>query len=312
MKKVSDEDFLAAWKCYRSATEVAKYLNITERAVHSRRRRMETRLGEIIEADHPRSPTYRVKQRSPRVECSITDGIIMVASDAHYWPGVISTAHRAFVALIKELKPRIVVANGDMFDGAGISRHPPSRYETLPSVKEELKAVDERITEIEKAAKGADLWWCYGNHDQRFEATLASRVPEFRGVEGFTLKHHFPRWKFTMSLFVNQNLMIKHRYRNGVHATWNNTLYSGVSMCTGHLHRLQATIMGDYRGNRWGIDTGTLADTDGEHMHYGEDDPKNHCSGFAVLTFNKGRLLYPEFCSVHDGVPFFRGKEVKC
>jgi hypothetical protein len=109
---------------------------------------------------------------------------------------------------------------------------------------------------------------------------------------------------------VNQSLMIKHRFRNGVHATWNNTLYGGVSMCTGHLHRLQATVLTDYNGPRWGIDCGTLAEIGGDHMHYGEDNPMNHCSGFAVLTIVDGQLIHPEFCSVINGQAYFRGKKV--
>jgi hypothetical protein len=79
---------------------------------------------------------------------------------------------------------------------------------------------------------------------------------------------------------------------------------------TGHLHRLQATIVSDYSGSRWGVDTGTLSETDGDHMSYGEDNPKNHCSGFAVLTIKDGRLIQPEFCAVLDGVAYFRGVPV--
>ena len=82
-------------------------------------------------------------------------------------------------------------------------------------------------------------------------------------------------------------------------------------MCTGHLHRLQATLFTDYKGTRWGIDTGTLAEIDGDHMHYGEDNPMNHCSGFAVLTIVDHELIYPEFCSVHNERAFFRGKLIE-
>lgn len=238
------------------------------------------------------------------------DGVIVVGSDAHYWPGVISTAHKAFVNVIKEIKPEIVVVNGDLFDGARVSRHPRSDWSATPTVKEELQAVSDRVFEIKQAAGSAKVWWCMGNHDMRFEAKLANTVPEFEGVKGFSLQDHFPETPMTISLFVNRNLMIKHRYHNGIHATFNNALKSGVNMCTGHLHRLQATIYSDYNGTRWGIDCGTLADTDGDHMHYGEDNPTNHCSGFAVLTIRNSQLLHPEFCSVHDGAAFFRGKQV--
>jgi len=85
---------------------------------------------------------------------------------------------------------------------------------------------------------------------------------------------------------------------------------AGTSMVTGHLHRLQAIIFSDYNGTRWGIDTGTLAETDGDHMSYGEQNPSNHCSGFSVLTIVNGRLIQPEFCAVLDGIAYFRGQPV--
>jgi predicted MPP superfamily phosphohydrolase len=246
------------------------------------------------------------------MDVDLDNAVIFVASDCHYWPDEVSTAHIAFVKLIKKHKPDIVVINGDAFDGASISRYPKSGYDTfkMPSVKEELEAVSDRLGEIEKVAGNAKLVFTMGNHDMRFENKLANQAPEFQGVPGFSLKEHFPRWLFCMSMMVNKNLMIKHRYANGLHATYNNTMKAGVSMVTGHLHRLQATIVSDYNGTRWGIDTGTLCETDGDQMSYAEGNPSNHCSGFAVLTIVNGRLIQPEFCAVLDGVAYFRGAPV--
>jgi hypothetical protein len=61
------------------------------------------------------------------LQLEISDGIMLVGSDGHYWPGSASTGHKAFVRFIKELKPKIVIYNGEAFDGARISRHPPNR-----------------------------------------------------------------------------------------------------------------------------------------------------------------------------------------
>jgi hypothetical protein len=309
--KVSNEEFVRTWQELQSATAVAAKLGLGLRNVNRRRRSLEAETGKPLVAVYRNSPVFTFREHSPRVECDLPNGTIIVASDAHYWPGVISTAHKALLTLIPELQPSIVVMNGDLFDGAAISRFPRSDWSKVPSVKDELDAVRERLAEIEAVTPaGAKRWWCMGNHDMRFEAKLAGQVPEYEGVAGFSIKDHFPGWDFSISLFVNKSLMIKHRYRNGVHATWNNALYGGVSMCTGHLHRLQATILSDYKGPRWGIDCGTLAEASGEHMHYGEDNPTNHCSGFAVLTIADGQLLHPEFCSVIAEKAYFRGKAI--
>lgn len=309
---VSDEEFIKCWNKHKSASKVAKELGRGVRNVNTRRRRIENRYRVRLEADSAQAREYYVRDHMSRMDVDLENATIFVASDAHYWPGESSEAHKAFVRLIKKMKPDIIVMNGDAFDGATISRFGKIGFSThdIPSVKQELEAVSDRLGEIEKVAGNGKLIFTLGNHDMRFENRLANVAPEFEGVHGFSLKEHFPAWQFCISMFINKNLMIKHRYHNGVHATFNNPLKSGVSMVTGHLHRLQATIVSDYNGTRWGVDTGTLSDTEGDHMAYGEDNPKNHCSGFAVLTVTNGRLIQPEFCAVLDGVPYFRGKAV--
>lgn len=309
---ISDEDFIALWYELKSATKMSQRIGVNLRSIHVRRRSLESKYKIRLIAEYNNTQEFIVRDHMSRMDVDLDNATIFVASDAHYWPDEISVAHQAFVKLVKKHKPDVVVMNGDAFDGASVSRFAKAGYDThkLPSVKDELEAVSDRLGEIEKVAGNAKLVFTMGNHDQRFEGKLANLVPEYQGVAGFSLKEHFPRWLFCMSMMVNKNLMVKHRYHNGLHATYNNALKSGVSIVTGHLHRLQATIVSDYIGSRWGVDTGTLSDTEGDHMSYGEDNPKNHCSGFAVLTIVNGRLIQPEFCAVLDGVAYFRGKPV--
>jgi hypothetical protein len=40
-----------------------------------------------------------------------------VFSDAHYFPGEPSIGHQALLRVIKEVKPVMIVANGDIMDG---------------------------------------------------------------------------------------------------------------------------------------------------------------------------------------------------
>jgi hypothetical protein len=109
---------------------------------------------------------------------------------------------------------------------------------------------------------------------------------------------------------LNESTVVKHRYKNGIHATHNNTVSAGVSIVTGHLHSLKVTPFNDYNGERFGVDTGTLADVDGEQFsNYMELNPNNWRSGFIVLTFNNGHLLWPEVVHVIDkDVIQFRGQ----
>lgn len=312
-----DKEFIALWEKLRSSAAVAKALNVATRNVQIRRRRIEQRYGIVLASDDVRSPDFKVTypDNNVRTKVELFDGVIVIASDCHYWPEHITTGHRALVNIIKRLKPKMVVINGDAFDGASISRHPQSNWTSLPSVKQELEACQERLGELEKAAKGAALHWNWGNHDLRFNARLASQVGDtWRGIEGMNLTDHFPRWKFSMSLMINDHTMIKHRWHNGLHGVWNNTLKAGTSFITGHLHSLKVTPYTDYNGTRYGVDTGTLATIDGGQFEYAEDNPKNWRSGFAVLTFYNGKLMPPELCEVIDeneGLIYFRGEVIK-
>ena len=88
-------------------------------------------------------------------------------------------------------------------------------------------------------------------------------------------------------------------------------MQSGKTVVTGHLHSLKTTPWSDYNGTRYGVDTGTLAAPYGPQFGYQEDNPRNHRSGFAVLTFDKCRLLWPELVHVIDetaGEVEWRGK----
>jgi hypothetical protein len=316
-RKITDSEFINLWEKFGSAQKVCVASGLNIRQVHGRRRSIEKRHGIILAGVDPQSPDFQVTypNNGVRTKVDIKNGVIMVASDCHYWPGVISTAHKAFVHLIKEIKPKIVCLNGDVFDGASISRFPAGDWQALPTVKQELEACQERVGEIEQAAKGAKLMWAWGNHDLRFNAKLASQVGDgFKGLEGFNLKDYFPLWKFQTSIMVNEHTMIKHRWHNGIHAVYNNILKAGTSVTTGHLHSLKVTPFSDYRGTRYGTDTGTLAPIYGDGFEYMEDSPRNWRSGFAVMTFYKGKLMPPELAEVIDedeGLVYFRGEVFK-
>jgi hypothetical protein len=248
-----------------------------------------------------------------RKEVDLRDGVVLVASDFHYWPGEPSTAHRALVKFCKKLKPSIVVANGDVFDGCSISRHPPIGWNRLPSVKEELEVCKERLGEIAKAAPKARFFWPLGNHDARYEVRLAQVAPEFKDVHGISLADHIVGWTPCWAVHINDNTVIKHRYKGGSHAPYNNTVASGRSIITGHLHSQKVTPYTDYSGTRYGVDTGCLADPSHDAFtDYTEDNPKDWRSGFCVLTYRAGRLLMPELVSVWNANHVqFRGEIIE-
>lgn len=311
----TEEEFIELWKTHKSVIKVAAALGISPRAVSMRRRYLENKHHVALETADIRERYYKhlhpVEHNARRL-MDVDNGTVLVFSDAHFWPNVRTTAFRALLHFIGQLKPKAVVNNGDAFDGASISRFPRIGWDSKPSVIDELKACKERLGEIEEAAGKARLVWPLGNHDARFENRLAQNAPEYEGVEGFRLKDHFPAWEPCWSVWINDSVVIKHRMKGGVHATRNNTLNAGKTMVTGHLHSLKVTPLDDYNGTRWGVDTGTLADPKGpQFVDYLEDGSTDWRSGFVVLTFKDGRLLWPEVVRVIDeGRVDFRGAVV--
>lgn len=313
MGHISDEDFIRLWnEAQCSPAEVARLAGIGLRAVYRRRSRMMMAGINLptISVVHDFTPyNYSRNKHRHHTPVEIDTGCMIVFSDAHYWPGHITVAHRALVEAVKKLQPQIIVANGDVLDGARIGRHARIGWETAPSVKQELEAVEERLLEIQMAAKkGTKFYWTWGNHCLRFNTFLSSNAEAFEGVPGMSLEDRFPEWDFATTLDVNGQLIVKHRYHNGIHAGYNNTLKAGRSICTGHLHRLLVTPWGDYNGRRWGIDTGTISEPDGPQFGYMEGNPAPWCSGFAVISWHEGQMLPPELVEVIDDRAWFRGQ----
>lgn len=294
---------------------MATQLSMNLRAVYTRRRAIEQRLGRALVAPGggDRNPQAIPKEiHEARHRFAVTDGHVLIGSDAHYWPGFVTTAHAAFVKFCEKLDPAAVVMNGDILDGASISRHPPIGWEDRPQLVDEMEACKERLQEIQDAAKGAKFIWTLGNHDARFETRLAMVAPEYAKIHGVHLKDHFPMWKPCWSTWINGSVVIKHRMRAGVHATHLNTVNAGKTIVTGHLHSLKVTPFDDYNGTRWGVDCGTLAEPGGPQFRdYTEDGVLNWRSGFIVLTFRNGRLMWPEIVSVIEpGKVDFRGEVI--
>lgn len=322
MAKIDDAGFIALWRRLGSPELVSKETGIGVRSVYSRRDRIEQRYGITLpSAFNDRTGRLGAEGNLPkkgiRRILNMT-GTAIIFSDAHVWPDIITPAMRALYTLTEELQPNLLVCNGDLFDGARISRHDPVGWEDraypLPKVKDEIAACKAFVGGLlGKARRAKYKVWNLGNHDIRLPRYLAMNAGEVEGLEGVAIDDHIKGFDLGWSLMVNGHTMIKHRWHGGVHATYNNTLKAGTNIVTGHLHQCKVTPHTDYNGRRWGVDCGTLLDIGPEtpQTFYAEDNPQPHGSGFAVLTFDKnGMLLPPELCEVINGHAYFRGGRV--
>lgn len=300
--KCTDDEFIKVFRQLQSMKLVAAYFGMARESAQRRRRAVEKRHGILLPMQDSRAKynTASIDQKAVAT-LQIKDGTVLIGSDIHLWPGELTTAQRAFITFAKYLKPQAVILNGDVVDGASNSRHPPIGWESKPQVQQELETVTDYLDELLKASKNSKRFWVTGNHDLRFNSQLASLVPEYRGVKGMSLEDHFPGWIPCWRVDINDDIVVKHRFANGIHAVYNNTLRSGKTMVTGHLHSLKVTPWTDYNGDRFGVDCGTLAEPySDQFIRYTEANPVSWRSGFVVLTIADGKLMWPEVVSKWD------------
>jgi hypothetical protein len=244
-------------------------------------------------------PTGADFAETKRIRVVIENGTLAIGSDAHVTPGrPVSTAMRGFVHVIQALQPKLVCLNGDLLDCASISRFPKSGWQRRLTLKEELAEGQARMRDIARAAPDAERIYTRGNHDGgRWDSWLSNKVPEFDGVAP-TFASHFPDWRHCVSLQINHDTVVKHRWHGGTGAARNNTLKSGQSLITGHSHRLGVVSFTDWNGTRYGVESGTLADPASDLFDYAEDNPTDWQPGFVILHFVAGRLMLPQIVPV--------------
>lgn len=308
MPTTTDQEFMAVFDAM-GGTKAAAFLGVTERNVYARRERLEKKYGPIVAPSHQRIPY------PGRVPIDLKNGTILVGNDFHIWPGVWSTCQRAFIKFCDDIKPSAVILNGDVLDFPKISRH-AMNWESAPDPQEEIEAAQDYLSDLVAVCKrGSHKIWCIGNHDHRFELSIAGALPQFRGIKGVHLADHFPVWQKAMSCFVNEGVdggatMVKHiPSGGGINATRNTTLKGGVSTVNGHLHSQNVRPISDYgRFDRYGVDTGMVADKEHRAFAYTQDSALDWRSGFAVLTYRDGILMPPELVTKMDAKSvWFRG-----
>jgi predicted phosphodiesterase len=309
-----DQEFIRVWKELGSPALVAKKLGMNSRSAMARRRNLEIRYNIELPTHNSqrdeKKPIKKVEQAAHNVRRGIdVDKVkrVIVFSDAHF-TDTTTTAFKALIKFIKKFKPEVIICNGDAFDGQVLSRFPSINYDAKPTVLEELEACKWHLEQIEKARPaGCRLIWTLGNHDMRYESWLVNKVPEYSGVDGFSLKYHFPHWETCWSFWIGEETVVKHRFKGGRTAGYSNLMAAGnTNIVTGHTHVLCASPISNYQGTYWGIQTGCLADPMSETFEYCEDSPKDWRSGFVMLSFAEGRMLMPELIMVcgEDKVEF--------
>lgn len=317
--RVSEADFIAAWSANKgSPAQVSKALGIEIAGVYKRRRNLAAK--GVVLPSVPTTPaatgasqnfawgaekTHFARRRGFKVR----DGVVVIASDGHWLPDHRSTGLDALITVIKDLKPELVVLNGDMLDGGTISRWDPTRgHHKRFSLREELDCLKANTETIQKAAGKAFLAYTLGNHDLRLSRYIAVHAPEALELPHTRLEDWIPKWPLSWTVEVNPGTasmtVIRHRNQSGMlHLQ---AVKAGCHYVHGHLHRLNVHDVASFQGPRYSVDTGSLADPESDAFDYAEGNP-DHAQGFAVLTYCDGALMPPELVRIFGDRAWFRG-----
>ena len=321
---LSDEEFVAKWRENPSPSLMSRATGMSVRAVQNRRRTVEVKCNVSLDttvdlkAEHNKRQKEKARERQAKNEESLKQrleatshsvrrgmtldkGRVIIFSDAHF-TDYTTTGFKALIKFIEHFKPSAVICNGDAFDGAVLSRFPSINYDRKPSVLDELNYCKTHLDGIEAVRPaGCRLIWTMGNHDMRYESFLVSRVPEFSGVDHFSLKDHFPNWETCWSFWINDDTVVKHRHKGGRYAGYNNVQASFCNIFTGHTHVLTLSPISTFdQKTYWGVQTGTLADVNSDAFVYCEDNAKDWRQGFIMASWEEGKLLMPEMVLVND------------
>ncbi len=327
---LTDDQFIEKWHKFPRPSLMAKETGINIRNIMARRRAIEIRHDIKLDTDLSYKTNRnqelvertrllrqeKLKERLDATQHSVRRGMelekgrVIVFSDAHFTDET-TTGFKALLKFIEHFKPKAIICNGDAFDGAVLSRFPSINFDRKPSVLDELTYCKTHLEAIENIKPaGCRLIWTLGNHDMRYEAALVARAPEFSGVDGFSLKYHFPNWETCWSFWVNDDTVIKHRHKGGRYAGYQNVQASFSNIFTGHTHVLTCSPISTFdQKTYWGVQTGTLANINSESFQYTEDNAKDWRQGFIMASWERGQLLMPEMIMTYgEDEVMFRGE----
>jgi hypothetical protein len=177
--RVDRERFMSEFAELGARKMAAKY-NVMERTIYMRRRRLERILGTKTDAPRRGGHVQQLDNHPAAIKLGIQDGHVLIGSDSHYWPGIVSTAHTAFLEFAKEYKPKVIIKNGDEADFPQISRHAPIAWESRPKLSVEVDNLKAMLSEIEKISPKSRRIWTLGNHDSRFRDAPCDGSPGVR------------------------------------------------------------------------------------------------------------------------------------
>jgi UDP-2,3-diacylglucosamine pyrophosphatase LpxH len=137
---------------------------------------------------HPEEVEYKERKEKPwidkdkeKIVCNVRGKTIAVISDLH-----IPHENKSFVKLeiesLNDLKPEIIILNGDILDCLALSAFDHDMKDDESSLEYEIGKAKEFLRDLRKACPDSKIVFLEGNHEMRLRKYLMRRAPELNGL----------------------------------------------------------------------------------------------------------------------------------
>ena len=150
-KEVLEETLKEYYRQNRVVRATGRVLSMPPSTVQARLDMIQLRYPEMWELYEKSNDGITAQWLYPQVLTGeLVDGCIIIGGDAHIWPGVDTIMMKAFVKVAKQIKPKMICLNGDIIDGARVSRHGSTLGSAAPKVSAEIDAAKAWMDQLPK------------------------------------------------------------------------------------------------------------------------------------------------------------------
>ncbi len=278
-------------------------LDLTEQIQIARDRR-----GPVEPRAYVPSPTPQGLAPSPHGRTTV------VISDMHapyHDPQVWATK----MAIVRRVRPDVVVIIGDFFDCYAVSRFPkdPTRKSR---VVDEINDGVPLLDELE-SLNVPRVYFCEGNHEDRLSRYVVDMAPALHGMvrtlpELTRIAERGWHWvPYKRSVPIGKMRYSHDFTRCGVNAARQALLDVGKCITFGHTHRLGVAYQGTIEDGAhcsmmvgWG---GDLDKVDYKHKNLAQRDFQHGCG---IVDEDEDGLVWPQAVAILNGTAMVRGQKV--
>lgn len=196
---------------------------------------------------------------------------ILIIPDLHA-PYHDKKAWQLLLTVGRELKPDVIITQGDFADFYSVSSHSKDAGR-LDKFEDEIKSVNECLSQLD-SLKAKEKHFIAGNHEDRLQRYLNDKAPELNGLVSVPLLFNLKKrgWKYTP--YKESASVGKLNATHDVGSAGKSAIFQALStfqhnIIQGHTHRISFFVEGNAKGTAHvGASFGWLGDKNKvDYMH---------------------------------------------